>query len=280
MEHVSGRVRHGLGFLQCQAVKAASPTVANMYSTTRDSITIPVHTYMWHKKAKISALLDSGATENFIDKRTILTLGLGMRALPEPLNIHNVDGTTNSEGRVTKYADLWARQGKQTAKLRFYVTNIGCDRLILGHPWFRQFNPCIDWTKNMLKGEDICLETAGYQSKKRFQARRAPVTPTTIDPAIPKYYHRHAIVFDEKAAQRFPPSREEDHPITLKPDTLPSIDCKVYVQTKDEAEATKEFIEDHLKKGYIVESNSPYASPFFYRRRRMENSTPSWTTGS
>ena len=218
--------------------------------------------------AKVSALLDSGATENFIDRQTVSTIGLGIRALPEPLNIHNVDGTTNSEGQITKYANLWVRQGKQIAKLRFYITNLGRDCLILGHPWFRQFNPHIDWTRNVLRGEDVCLETARYQSKKRLQAGKTQVTPTTIDPTIPKYYHRHAIVFDEKAAQRFPPSREEDHPITLKPDAPPSIDCKVYAQTKDKAEATKEFIEDHLKKGYIVESNSPYALPFFYRTKK------------
>ena len=120
----------------------------------------------------------------------------------------------------------------------------------------------------MSKGEDVCLETAGYQSKKRFQARKGQVSPTIIDPAILKYYHQHTIVFDEKAAQCFPPTREQDHLITLKPDASPSIDCKVYAQTKDKAEATKEFIKDHLKKGYIVESNSPYVSPFFYRTKK------------
>ena len=46
--------------------------------------------YMWHKTAKVLALLDSGATENFIDKRTVTTLGLGTQALAQPLNIHNV----------------------------------------------------------------------------------------------------------------------------------------------------------------------------------------------
>src|SRR6201996_8448676 len=89
-----------------------------------------------------------------------------------------------------------------------------------------------------------------------------------VDPSIPPYYHRHAKVFDEKASQRFPPACEEDHVIQLKPDAPPSLNCKVYPQTKAEAEATKEFIDDHVKKGYIVESNSPYASPFCFRTKR------------
>ena len=37
---------------------------------------------------------------------------------------------------------------------------------------------------------------------------------------------------------------------------------------KEEAEATKEFIDKHVKKGYIVESNSLYASPFFFRAKK------------
>ena len=98
-----------------------------MYSTQKNSITISIHAYMWHKKAEVAALLDSGATENFIDKRTIKALGLGTRSLPTPLNIHNVDGTLNREGQIKQYSDLWLHRGKRAAKLRFYVTNLGRD---------------------------------------------------------------------------------------------------------------------------------------------------------
>ena len=44
--------------------------------------------------------------------------------------------------------------------------------------------------------------------------------------------------------------------------------CKIYAQTKEEAKATKEFIDEHVKKGYIVESNSLYASPFFFQAKK------------
>ena len=135
----------------------------------KNSITITIHMYMWHKVAKVSALLDSGATENFINKQTVSALKLGMQVLPEPLGIHNVDGTLNSEGQVTQYTDLWVQQGKQVTNLQFYVTNLGHDQLILGHPWFYHFNPCIDWTQNTLEGKDVCLKMAGYQSKKQLQ---------------------------------------------------------------------------------------------------------------
>jgi predicted aspartyl protease len=40
-------------------------------------------------------LLDSGATHNFIDIRTIIRLGIGTRKLKIPRTVMNVDGTTN-----------------------------------------------------------------------------------------------------------------------------------------------------------------------------------------
>lgn len=146
---------NGLGFLRCQAVKASSLTVATMYSTQKNLITILIHAYMWHKMAKVSTLLDSGATKNFIDKQTIKTLGLGTRPLLTPLNIHNVDSTLNQEGQITQYCDLWVQQGRQTEKLRFYATNLGKDRLILGHPWFCRFNPDINWPNNSERGPSL-----------------------------------------------------------------------------------------------------------------------------
>ena len=179
-----------------------------------------------------------------------------------------MDSTLNQEGQITQYCDLWVRQGRQTEKLRFYATNLGKDRLILGHPWFRRFNPDINWADNSLKGDPVCIETVGYQSRKQRMQKIRETHVTKVDPSIPKYYRRHAKVFDEEASQRFPPSCEEDHAITLKPDAPSSLNCKIYAQTKAEAAATKEFIDESVKKGYIVESKSPFTSPFFFRAKK------------
>jgi hypothetical protein len=95
-----------------------------MYSKKKDSMTIPLSVYMWHKKTETTALLDSGATHNFINKRAVSSLGLGTRSLPHPLQVNNIDGTINSEGSITQYCNLWIRQGTKTVKLGFYITNL------------------------------------------------------------------------------------------------------------------------------------------------------------
>ena len=126
---------------------------------------------MWHQKVETPALLDSEATENFINKRTVKTMGSGMQPLPNTLNIHNMDRMLNHKGQITQYTDLWVQRQEQHTKLCFYVTNLGQDHLILGHPWFKYFNPDIDWLTNALNGEDVTPETAGYQHKKRWNER-------------------------------------------------------------------------------------------------------------
>jgi predicted aspartyl protease len=44
---------------------------------------------------KEKGLLDSGATHNFINIRTIIRLGISTRKLKTPRTVTNVDGTTN-----------------------------------------------------------------------------------------------------------------------------------------------------------------------------------------
>ena len=209
-----------------------------MYSTKKDSMIIPVQVHAWHKTTEASALLNSGATHNFIDTRAIKSLGLGTRILSQPRIVYNVDGTINQEGTITRYCNLWIQQGEQTTKLGFFVANLGHDRIILGHPWFKTCNPTIDWTTNTLLGPKISIKTAGHQKKTLTTIKTVTSSKNNIDPSIPDYYHQHAQVFDKKASFRFPPAREEDHVITLKPGAPSELQCKVYLQTTAEGDAT------------------------------------------
>jgi hypothetical protein len=45
-------------------------------------------------------LLDSGATHNFVNIRTIICLGIGTKRLKRPRTVTNVDGTTNQAGQI------------------------------------------------------------------------------------------------------------------------------------------------------------------------------------
>ena len=69
-------------------------------------MTIPLTVNMWHKTTQTEALLNCGATHNFIDPRTIKTLSMGTNLLKQPLLVHNVDSTIR-DGTITHYCNLW-----------------------------------------------------------------------------------------------------------------------------------------------------------------------------
>jgi hypothetical protein len=84
-------------------------------------------------------------------------------------------------------------------------------------------------------------------------------------------YHKFANLFNEEAAERFPPSREWDHAIDLKPGAPDALDCKVYPMTRDEDTALEKFLDKMVARGYIRPSKSPYASPFFFVKKKDRN---------
>jgi hypothetical protein len=76
-------------------------------STLYANITFKTSQLMANKKA----LLDSGATENFIDETTWQQLGIGHKGLERPITVTNVDGTENKKGKIMHYCWLCIQKG-------------------------------------------------------------------------------------------------------------------------------------------------------------------------
>ena len=85
---------------------------------------------------------------------------------------------------------------------------------------------------------------------------------------VPDEYQRHWKVFSEEESHRFPPSRPWDHSIELKEGAPKVINCKIIPTTIEEDEVLKKFIKEQQEKGYIQKSKSPYASAFFFIKKK------------
>ena len=70
------------------------------------SMKVPVTIKTSYKKAKVSSLVDSGATDNFIHPKTVRQLRLKTMPLEQPKKLFNVDDTQNKSGKVTHYVEL------------------------------------------------------------------------------------------------------------------------------------------------------------------------------
>ena|SRR5258708_934543 len=85
---------------------------------------------------------------------------------------------------------------------------------------------------------------------------------------LPPQYQKFAQLFDEEASHRLPSSKPWDHAIDLAPGAPPYMDCKVYPMTREEDIALQEFLKEQQQKNYICPSISPYASPFFFIKKK------------
>ncbi len=95
--------------------------------------------------AEREVLIDSGATNNFICKQLLQQLQISYLPLKTLLRIWNIDGTHNQDGEITHFTDLQVCTGTNTKFLRFLLTNLGRDEVILGYPWLTTFEPTIHW---------------------------------------------------------------------------------------------------------------------------------------
>ncbi len=240
--------------------------------------------------ADIKALVDSGATDCFMSENFIRRMKLGKRPLQRPRKIWNIDNTANQAGEITHYITLDIQTGGIRKTIQFLVTNIGNEDIILGYPWMAAFEPQFTWKNGVINekelpvilrsvnpfipGKDpIIAQARGVEHESRLEATTSTelaiqVQQYTKKVEVPTEYQQFAKVFSEQESKRFPPKRAWDHAIEFKKDAPDAVDCKVYPMNRIEDEAVQKFIHDELEKGYIRESKSPYASSFFFVRKK------------
>ena len=89
----------------------------------------------------VQALIDSGATLNFINEALVDSLGLETQSC-SPVQVRLADGRvlTHASRKVSLQFTISGLRQSQT----FYVAPIGIHSIILGMPWLESVNPLID----------------------------------------------------------------------------------------------------------------------------------------
>ena len=88
------------------------------------------------KRAETTALLDSGATKNFISMQYTKELWLPIKHLQYPQLVYNMDGTWNKNGDIEHYTNLEMQTGDWRVWLWIFLTDLADQKAILGYPWF------------------------------------------------------------------------------------------------------------------------------------------------
>ena len=190
------------------------------------------------KRAEVIVLVNSGATENFMNLTYAKWLQLPIKQMKEPRKLLNVNGTENKSGELQYYTDLQVQTGTSYTNLCFYLAELGEQKAIMGYPWFAAAQPKIDWKRGSIDHTQLpiilqannakkatfvprqrnILRTRGpseyYIGRVIFHLKRIPATPVA---GIPAEYRRHQKVFSEEESQCLPCHTIWDHAIELLP---------------------------------------------------------------
>jgi len=93
----------------------------------------------------IKAMIDSGATEDFIDRVVCNKHGIKMIKAKNPREISLADGKPRAMGLVTYETKVPMDISSHRELATFQVANLPNQEVILAMPWLREHNPTIDW---------------------------------------------------------------------------------------------------------------------------------------
>ncbi len=249
-------------------------------------------------------LLDSGSTSSAINKSFVNKHRLETHKVAVPIPVYNADGTRNAGGDITEFAELRMMIGGHTEHIDLAVTNLGKKDVYLGHDWLKRHFPSVNWkTQSIIFGRCLCAgnrftlpdanpddkwdeelkegETilavhmeeelvicALHHANELATAANADKPKKMFEEMVPDHYHSFRDLFSKENFDKLPERKPWDHAIELTPNTKSTLDCKVYPLNRNEQEQLDKFLDENLDSGCIHLSKSPFASPFFFVKKK------------
>ena len=93
-------------------------------------------------------------------------LHLPIKQLSQPQPLYNIDRSENKSGQLLCYTDLQVCTGQQTTNLRFFLSNLGEHKAILGYPWFTVFQPCVNWKRGWIDTTQLLIVLSAPNTAK------------------------------------------------------------------------------------------------------------------
>ncbi|GBG89995.1 hypothetical protein CBR_g50086 [Chara braunii] len=253
-------------------------------------------------QASCSALLDSGATRNFMSQAFMQRAGLGaqVRRKANPTAIKLADGKTQQLlDRYIKAVPVYFAP-HACEPVTFDILDTDFD-IILGMPWLASADHTVNFHQRTLTVRDAfdaevpCTIPLLHPSircqvvtAKSFWATCAYEQPDEIgpcflrtvevadfspsdlssDPRVVRLLDEFADIFESPTG--VVPDRPISHEIILEAGVVPLKGC-IYRMSEEELEVLRAQLDDLLAKGWIRPSSSPYGAPVLFVRKKNKD---------
>ncbi|SJK98310.1 uncharacterized protein ARMOST_01575 [Armillaria ostoyae] len=249
-------------------------------------------------------LVDSGCTSSAINRAFVQRHNLDTVKTAIPIIVYNADGSHNKGGDITEYVEVRLAIGDHEERIDLAVTDLGSKDLYLGHDWLKRHNPVINWeTGTVIFGRCRCVKNpfplpdadpddrwdeeledgdtilavnmeeelvirAVHHANDLAAAANAEKPTKTFEEMVPPDYRSFRDLFSKENFDELPERKPWDHAIELIPNAKSTLNCKVYPLNRNEQEQLDKFLDENLDSGRIKESKSPFASPFFFVKKK------------
>ncbi len=221
-----------------------------------------------------------------------------------PIPIYNADGTCNAGGDITEFVELQMTIRGHAEHIDLAITNLGKKDVYLGHDWLKRYNPSVNWKMQSIifgrcqcAGNHFDLPNANpndkwdeeledgdtilaigmeeelvictmHHTNKLATAANAKKPKKTFEDMVPAHYQSFHDLFSKENFDELPERKPWDHIIELTPNAKSMLDCKVYPLNQNKQEQLDKFLDKNLESGHIHPSKSPFASPFFFVKKK------------
>lgn len=241
--------------IECLAISSPNQFIATLYTKAG-------------KAEKVTtALVDSGASRNFINRKLVGEWGLPLITLENPKQVRTIDGSDIKSGKIWHRVELPIRIGSHQHTSSFLVCKLGEHPMVSGLCWLAKHNPTIDWeSKELLFQSDFCKENC--IPKTLHSAMEEPYEPLTepLKEQIPEPYHEFLTVVGEEEFKALPPHRPYDIGIDLTEGAkLPM--GPIYSMTPGESKSLRTYLDEELARGKIRTTKSPGGAPVMFVKK-------------
>lgn len=205
-------------------------------------------------------MIDSGATGLFIDYEFARNNGFKAQLRAQKVRLRLFNG--QSAGLITKQVKARFTFGENEQELTFEVTKLAKYPIVLGLPWLHTYNPNINWKTFSLAINAVETEPMEDEKEK-------------LKKTIPEELHEYLEVFSKTEAMAMPPHRPWDIDIIINDNDIGKIGHgRVYPLSKEENNLQKEWVNEHLEKGFIVPSKSEISASTFFVKKKDNSGRP------
>ncbi|KAI2647999.1 Transposon Tf2-9 polyprotein [Labeo rohita] len=239
--------------------------IKDLTSLQYKSLTLPVTIRTDTLNLDLTAMIDSGAALNLINKNIVQKYNIPTQPCIPPIQIKAINDTLIDHGIHHQTRTITLQIGLlHHEDITLYVVDSPRYEVILGFPWLSIHDPDISWFQGELTHwSQFCMENCLLAQPQPCLTTSVESPDTQVKITIPDHYQDLSEVFSKSKATQLPPHRPWDCAIDLLPNAMPP-KSKVYPLSRMEDQAMEDYIEEALESGFIRVSTSPAAAGFFF----------------